>query len=71
VDDEHSDDGDVSGEREFTFDADSGLYLSTPRRSGWSLVGKIIAWMLILGGLTVVGFLVLVLVALNSWGSNK
>jgi hypothetical protein len=41
------------------------------RRDGWALVGKAIAIVLVVAGLTVIGILVLFVSALNSWGSNK
>lgn len=65
----------VFGERELR-DDEYEQYLAAPPpgaggRQGWSLVGKAVAVVLILFGLVVVGFFVLMIVVLNSWGSNK
>lgn len=39
--------------------------------TGWSLLGKVVAVVLICVGLGMIGYMVLIMVALNSWGSNK
>ena len=78
MDGEHDDDHEAYVEHDFTFDVDSGHYLNAPRRprrgaggGGWSLVGRVIALALCVGGLTVVGVIAFFLISLNSWGSNK
>lgn len=79
MDGEQDDDHEAFGEHEFTFDTESGHYLSGPRgprgprapRSGWSILGQIVAVVLCLGGLAVVGYFVLIAIALSQWGSNK
>ncbi len=47
-----------------------------PRHTGagnsvWRTVGIVLAVLVALGGLAVVGFIVLFVVAMNSYGSNK
>ena len=72
VDGDH-DGGGVYDERDYTFDAEAGHFTPRrrPRASGWKLFGQVVAALLCCFGLVVVGFIVFVLMALNSWGSNK
>ena len=44
---------------------------TTRTRHPWRTAGLVLAGVLIVAGLTVVGFLVVFVVALNNWGSNK
>lgn len=42
-----------------------------PQRSVWAVIGTVLAVLLVIGGLVIVGVMVLLVVAMQSMGSNK
>ncbi len=42
-----------------------------PQRSAWAVIGTVLAVLLAIGGLAVIAWIVLVVVAINNLGSNK
>jgi hypothetical protein len=73
-DGEHDGESEVPGERELNYERyleDLPPWGGGAGRGGWSLVGKVLALLLMVSGLIAVGLIVLLFVALNSWGSNK
>ena len=43
----------------------------TPVRTAWTCLGALLSVVLVVSGLVLVGFIVLVVVGMNSFGSNK
>lgn len=74
MEEERDEPPEVFGEREPSDDQYERYFVAPlpgERRQGWGLLGKVVAVVLIVCGLALIGFMVLFLIALNSWGSNK
>ena len=50
---------------------DNGHLSGRSGKNPWSILGIILAVCAVITGLVIVGTVILVLVGLNSWGSNK